>query len=398
MKTAVPALLAGLSLTQMPVAVADSISEALTEGKPSLDMRLRYEAVEQDNALQDAKALTLRTRLGYTTGSFNGLSAMIEFEDVRIVGGVDEYSVGPTGFNPGLYSVIADPETTEVDQGFLQYKNDVITAKLGRQVITLDDHRFVGHVGWRQDRQTFDALTLNAAPMPGLALMYGYINNRNRIFAEAADVASKDHLINVSYATPYGKLVGFGYLLEVDNGTDNAMDTYGVRFSGGTDVSTTKLLYTASYAKQSHETAAVSHDADYLFLEAGATFSGITGKIGYEVLGSDNGAYGFSTPLATLHKFNGWSDQFLSTPAQGLVDTYVSLNGKLFGGGWKVVYHDFKADKPSATVDDLGNELDLVYSRKLSKNFNAGIKYASYKGDSGKVDTNKLWLWAGAKF
>ena len=139
-------------------------------------------------------------------------------------------------------------------------------------------------------------------------------------------------------------------------------------------------------------------DADYLLLEAGAVFNGITAKVGYEVLGSDDGAYGFATPLATLHKFNGWADQFLGTPAQGLVDTSVSLAGKVAGGGWMVVYHDFAADKASDTVDDLGSELDLQYSRKYAKNYYAGIKYAAYSGDSGRVDADKLWLWVGAKF
>jgi len=76
-------------------------------------MRLRYESVDQDNAAADAEALTLRSRLGYTTGEYKGFSATMEGEDVRIVGGVDDYTVGPTGFNSGVYSVIADPETTD---------------------------------------------------------------------------------------------------------------------------------------------------------------------------------------------------------------------------------------------------------------------------------------------
>ena len=110
------------------------------------------------------------------------------------------------------------------------------------------------------------------------------------------------------------------------------MDTYGIRFSGSTQAGDTKLLYSAEFASQSSESVSSNFDADYLMLEAGAVFKGVTAKVGYEELGSDNGAYGFSTPLATLHKFNGWADQFLGTPAQGLVDTSVTLAGKLAGG------------------------------------------------------------------
>jgi hypothetical protein len=33
---------------------------------------------------------------------------------------------------------------------------------------------------------------------------------------------------------------------------------------------------------------------------------------------------GFTTPLATLHKFQGWADKFLTTPVNGLADLYVN--------------------------------------------------------------------------
>ncbi len=121
--------------------------------KATLDMNLRYENVDQ--GAKDADALTLRTRLTYQTATVDNFSAVIEFEDSRVVAGMDDYKFGPMDSSNTTDSVIADPETTELDQAFVQYKKDKFTAKVGRQVITLDGHRFVGHVGWRQDRQTF---------------------------------------------------------------------------------------------------------------------------------------------------------------------------------------------------------------------------------------------------
>ena len=38
-----------------------------------------------------------------------------------------------------------------------------------------------------------------------------------------------------------------------------------------------------------------------------------------------NGTIGFSTPLATLHKFQGFADVFLTTPASGITDAYGKL-------------------------------------------------------------------------
>ena len=386
----------GSATSQM--AFAEGITDALTSGKASVNLNLRYESVEQDNALEDASALTLRTLLAYDTASYKGFSAKVEMEDTRIVLGQGDYTVGPSGYNVGEYSVIADPEHTELDQGYIQYKNDVFSARLGRQVITMDGHRFVGHVGWRQDRQTFDGLSAKYAPVKDLTLQYAYITQRNRIFAQDADLDAKDHLINAAYKTAYGTLTGYGYLLEVDNDTDNALDTFGVSFAGSTKADETTILYRAEYASQSSESATTDFDVDYLNFEAGAVFSGITVKVGYEVLGSDDGLFGFSTPLATLHKFNGWTDQFLGTPSQGLVDTSFTLTGKALGGGWTAVYHKFDADDASDTVDDLGSELNLSYVKKFAKHYTAGIKYAAYSAADVNVDTDKLWVWINAKF
>lgn len=399
---ALSAAILGASVSSM--ASADSITEALTSGKASVNMNLRYETVDQ--GAKDASALTLRTLLGYKTGSVNGFSATIEMEDNRIVMGQGDYTVGPTGYNLGEHSVIADPEHTELDQGFIQYTGDGFSAKLGRQVITMDGHRFVGHVGWRQDRQTFDGLSAQYSASKDLTLKYAYIDQRNRIFAEDADLDAKDHLLNASYKTSVGTLVAYGYLLEVDNGTDNALDTFGVSFTGSTMAGDTKILYAAEYASQSNETAATDFSTSYMKLEAGAVFSGVTAKIGLESLGSDSFVdennnilmKGFATPLATLHKFNGWADLFLGTPDQGLVDTYVSVSGKALGGGWTVMYHDFSADDASAAVDDLGTELDISYGKSFDKNYSAGLKYAAYSAGDIKVDTDKVWLWVGAKF
>lgn len=380
-----------------PVAASEWY-DALAASTANADLNLRYESVSQDNTLKDADALTLRSRIGLTTGSYKGFSFTASVEDVRIVLGQGDYTVGPTGYKVGEYSVIADPEVTELDQGFLQYKSEAVTVKAGRQVIALDGHRFVGHVGWRQDRQTFDAVTVNYKASDKLNVFYGYITQRNRIFAEAADIDSKDHLLNASYASDFGKLTAYAYLLEVDNNTDNSLDTYGISYSGSTKTDSVKWLYSAEFASQTSKTTTTDFDANYYMLEGGAVFSGVTAKVTYEVLGSDGGAYGFSTPLATLHKFNGWTDQFLSTPAQGLKDLALTLGTSLAGGKVTAVYHQFDADEASGGIDDLGSEIDLQYVTTVAEKVTLGVKYGNYSAGDTKVDTDKLWIWAGLKF
>ena len=202
----------------------------------------------------------------------------------------------------------------------------------------------------------------------------------------------------MSYVSPIGKFTGYAYLLEVDNDTNNSLDTYGISYAGSTELDGFKLIYNAEFATQSNDSGAASYDADYLMLEGGAVVSGFTGKVTYEVLGSDDGMYGFSTPLATLHKFNGWSDQFLATPAQGLEDLSFTVTGPLFGGKVLAAYHEFDADEATAEISDLGSELNLQYVTKFAEHFSLGVKYATYDAGDIKVDTDKVWVWVGLKF
>jgi hypothetical protein len=387
------ALIATSVISASSAFAADSdLASALTDGKLSANFNLRYEAVEQDNAAKDADAFTLRTRLNYTTGAFNGFSAAVEVENSIAL--VDDYkdAIG----NGNEFSVVADPDHTELDQAYIAYKEGKLSGKVGRQVITMDNHRFVGHVGWRQDRQTFDALTLGYQLSEATKVSYAYLAQRNRIFSDEKDVDSQDHLLNISHKLSAGKLTGYAYLLEEDKTGGAEINTFGVRYAGATKLSGNKLTYSVEFAQQDNDTADKS--ANYFAIEAGTKVASLNVKAGYELLGSDSGEYGFATPLATLHKFNGWADQFLGTPAQGLQDIYVSVGGKLAGGSWKVVAHDYSADDASNTVDDLGSEIDAVYVRAINKTFKAGIKYAAYNAGDIKVDADKVWVWLEAKF
>ena len=382
------------ALLSAPSAFAENsdLASTLTDGKLSANFNLRYETVDQDNAAKDADALTLRTRLNYTTGTFNGFSAGVELENSVAL--VDDYKDAIGHGNE--FSVIADPDHTELDQAYVAYKGDKFSGKVGRQVITMDNHRFVGHVGWRQDRQTFDALTLGYQLSEATKVSYAYLTQRNRIFSDEKDVDSQDHLLNISHKLSAGKLTGYAYLLEEDKTGGVEINTFGIRYAGATNLGGNKITYSAEFAQQDNDTADKS--ATYFSVDAGTNVASLNVKMGYELLGSDNGEYGFATPLATLHKFNGWADQFLGTPAQGLQDIYVSVGGKLAGGSWKIIAHDFSADKSSTTVDELGSEIDAVYAKAINKTFKAGIKYAAYNAGDIKVDADKVWVWLEAKF
>ena len=370
---------------------ANSFTEAFKSGKAYGNLNLRFEGVDQDGFDDNASALTLRTRLGFTTGEFaTGWTMTGEFEDSRSLFSVDEYSVPQTGFNPGEYPVVADPQTTELDQAFVQYKNDTVTVKAGRQVFTLDGHRFIGHVGWRQDRQTFDAISAKFTLTEAFTVTAAYLDQRNRIFAEAADIDSNDIILHGAYKLgDIGTLKGYAYLLE-NEADDLTNDTFGVSFSGGDSIT-----YHAEFATQEAETTA-EIETDYLNLEIGGKVGAVKLKAGYEVLGSDDGAGGFQTPLATLHKFNGWADVFLNTPSVGLEDISIAVSGKAGDGSWSAIYHKFDSNEASI---DLGSEIDLIYKKKYGA-FTSAVKAAFYtEGDEGTAaDRTKLWVWTSMAF
>jgi Alginate export len=392
LSTAVATIIASSSV----VAAPETITQAIKDGKAYGDLRLRYESDDRSNST-DSDALTLRTRIGYKTAEFEGFSALVEFEDSREVLGIEEADDD---------ALILDSEVTELDQGFIQYKNDMVTAKLGRQVIALDGQRHVGHVGWRQDRQTFDAARVIVKPMDGLTVDASYIYKVNRINSGAfADVPGSDiKLLNVAYQTPFGKAVVYNY--EISGETYGAADgwdelsTIGASFTGSTLADEDlKVSYALEYATQDNDTKNAS--MDYMMAELGITTSGVTGKLGYSSLGSDDGNQSFATPLATVHKFEGWADAFLGQSlfgaggGNGVVDTYASVSGKLAGVKLVGVYHDFETDEGSA---DAGSEIDLLAVKKFNKTYSGGLKYADYSAPTGGTDKTVMWAWVGMKF
>jgi hypothetical protein len=112
--------------------------------------------------------------------------------------------------------------------------------------------------------------------------------------------------------------------------------------------------------------------------------------LGYEELGSAGGRVGFATPLATLHKFNGWADAFIATPAVGLEDWHLALGAELpLEIKGKLVAHRFFEEHGT---DDLGWELDAVLSRKLTENWSVLTKAAYFDGDTGIADVVRFWV------
>ena len=393
-KTVVSAcVMAGIAMMSTGTASASGITEAITGGKVSGDFRLRMESVEQDNSLNDANSLTLRSRLGYHTAAYKGLSGFLEFENITALN--DDYEAMPTN-SAKTKSVVADPEGTEVNQLYLKYALGDNAVILGRQRIILDNARFVGNVGWRQNEQTFNALTLSSQALADTSLTYAFVNKVNTITATEIDTTA--HLFNASYTgLSAGKLTGYAYLIEFDDNAAGSNSTIGLRFAGAADTADIKIKYTVEYAKQSDYADGANIDSSYMLAELGADINDVAIKVGYELLGDGNnsGDASFSTPLATKHAFNGWADAFLTTRSNGLQDIYLSATTKVEGVKLLAVYHDYSADSGG---DDLGSEINLLAAKKFAKHYTVLLKYANYSAGNSGTDTEKLWFMGQMTF
>ena len=384
-------VLSGLAASVQAQSLTDQVTRAIGEGSVNVAMRLRQEMVSQDNALQDASATTLKTRLSLRTATVSGLSALLEMDNVAAVLD-DHYDSLVSDQYRGTHSVIADPVGSEVNQALLSYGfAEGRSVILGRQRILHGGQRFVGGVAWRQNEQTFDAVSYQGRTEL-LDVDYSYLWNVNRVFGgsgtsvQPEDLDSDSHILQTTYKADWGSLSGFAYGLDFDNAPSLSSLTLGASYSGRLG----PFSANASLAVQSdHGSNRTDYNTHYLSADLSYPYHGITAQLGYEVLGSDDGIAAFSTPLATLHKFQGWADMFLVTPAAGIEDAYLGLSGKLKDLSLSVTFHDFQSAHGNA---DLGSEWDLVASIPINSRINAELKYATYDRDSFAVDTEKLWF------
>ncbi len=372
--------------------------------EPLLDARLRYEHVDQDGIDREANAWTLRARAGAELKSGNW-SLLAEGEgNVALVERYDSGLNGKTRF-----PLIGDPENIELNRLQIQYRGlPRALVTLGRQRINIDDQRFVGAAGWRQNEQTFDAIRLEYGDPKKLRADLAYAWSVRTIWgldgrgARQQAIGGNNVFATISHPTVLGTLSGFAFLVDQDEAAVQASrlssQTYGIRLAGSRKLAqAAKINYILSYARQSdfHRNPN-RYRADYWLAEANVELGAAKFGLGHERLGADDGVAltSFQTPLATLHKFQGWGDKFLTTPPNGVRDWYGSA-----GYGWKnlagldsivatLVYHRFDSDRRS---HHYGNEWNALLSAKKGR-WTATAKLASYDANDFASDSSKIWF------
>jgi len=370
-------------------------------GQFKVNLRYRYEMSDvADNGKEAAHANTLRLRLGYLTPKFHGLQGFVEYEG-NLAMQKDYHAPKSNWTGDSARDVVADPQTSELNQLWVSYKGIPDTEiKGGRQRIILDDSRFIGNVGWRQMEQTYDGVIVTNTSVENLTLKAGYIGNVQNIWSQEDAVQLPFANVNYQYKD-LAKVTAYGYwysdydAVDINNKAKQSTQTYGLAVNGSPKITENVTLhYTAEYSYQADYANSNDISLSRFNLMGGASFMGVTLKGAVEELGA-NGTQAFQTPFGTNHKFQGWADMFLATPDDGVRDINATLAGKVMGTKLMFVYHNFQSVTNNI---DYGNEYDFLVTKKFGKHYQLLAKYAYYDADEYKTDTHKFWLQASVSF
>lgn len=393
--------------------------DPLDQGRIIFNSRLSNEYASQ-MGLKQSDALTLRTRVGYQTPSYAGFYGLGAFENTW---SLDPRNYGnfPAPFNNG-HAVIPDARNNQLNQLLLGFNGFNSNVTAGRQEINLDNQRFVGVSDWRQNETTYDAIRVQTTMLENFWLSYTYNWNVNRIYGEYAPTSILNHFpssnqfINIHYTglPELGTFGGYLYHLNLGPGATAARttaagtqtlssDTVGVfldgRYKFNQDWSAVYRLEYASQANNGASGPGVAFSENYWRATAGAAYQKYEAGFTFENLGG-NGKQGFQTPLATLHPYDGWANDFLTTPAAGLRDYYGYFKASLPGAiDLEAQLHYFTAEHTDTTY---GREADIMLSHKINENWTILGEAAFYDGNGhfpGTAATNpfsanitKYWI------
>ncbi|MCD8483293.1 MAG: hypothetical protein LR015_11910 [Verrucomicrobia bacterium] len=187
--------------------------EAQIPGKISLNLRVRYEEFQTPTV--DRNGVSARLRYGYTTPEASGLSAMIEGETLWALSSAHR-----------IHPLDEQGRGTELNQLLVRWRDPAHgSVTLGRQIYVLDNQRFIGHVGWRQNIQTFDALATSFTGWSDLALNAFYIGKVHRVNGTSESLDG--YGLNLRYQPrPEISLTGFAYLLDFERQTAWSANTF----------------------------------------------------------------------------------------------------------------------------------------------------------------------------
>ena len=395
------------TINVIAAADSDSFLESFNNGHSLSSIKLRHEYVDQDGKSKNANALTSQTFLGWKTAPYHGF--VFGLQGIAVSPIIDNYNSIKKGIPDSSkldYPVVADPEDYNINQAFMSYSiNKDTSITLGRQRIFLDNYRFIGDVRFRQNYQVMDGVSLNIKPIKNVDLFLGHMENVRQITTK--NQKANIQLFNLKYSfSDKESLTTYGYLIDWKQASQKSKSdqTYGLRLVGQRPVNDTwDWFYNIEYAdQQDYKDGSESIDNYYYRLSLGAGQSKWSIHYDQEKLSGNSDGKSFQTNLGTNHLFQGWADQFLVTPNEGIVDHIISAKAKFNKFTYKAEFHWIYSDRDFSQAngskgDFYGHEFDLGIYYSFNEKIKGSLEYANFEeGDvrstSRKRDTEKIWL------
>lgn len=379
-----------LVLAALAAIVAPCVAQA-QQWDAQWNLRVRHEFVDDAAFARNADATTARLRAGVHGEFGDGWESLLEAEAIGSVGNFNDGSN-----HMASWPAVIDPAGAELNQAWLRHKAGPALVTVGRQRLLAANQRWLGNSGWRQNEQTFDAVALDWALRPDLALGYRWIDRVHRINGDdALDPLARERALDTHYlelAWKRGALQLAPYaLLHRDRDLATASTaTWGLRGTVDRTRDGRGCRITADIARQrDHGNNPQRFSHDYWLLEPACNAGAMVVRAGWEHLGG-NGAHALQAPLGTLHAFNGWADKFNATPLGGLDDRYLGAGGKSADGrlDWQLAWHDYRAVHGGR----YGHEIDASLGFPVTKGVRGLVKFADYRADGYARDTRKAWL------
>ncbi|MCY4129625.1 MAG: alginate export family protein [Gammaproteobacteria bacterium] len=403
-----------LTLASTAVVADDECPDASScdNHRYSADVRIRYGNIN-DNINKDANTLTGRLLMTFRTPQVGNFRAVFAAEHVNDFG-IDTYNDGGTN-GRYEYATEVDPSGTELDEAFIEYKRESALIRYGRQYINHGKlpQRYLGTVAWRQNHQTYDALSIDAKFAEKFRLELALVEKAYRVFgrdhpSRAIREWDLDGIaIRGTYPVPkFADVTGYVYNLDFDDNRLLSTRTIGLMAEGPCRSDPSKFGWSGAckieVATQSALHESVGFDRLlYAHSSVGVDFSNFrkentTGSISFSATVLDgDGEYSFKTPLATLHGYAGAADKFLvNTPPDGLRDVEIRIKERLLGWDVTVGLHRFNTlfkDLPT-----YGTEVDIAATRTFGK-YKWILKFADYQANEEwkplfyGIDATKFW-------
>jgi hypothetical protein len=377
-----------------PPAFVDSIAR----GKLLLELRPRYNRIDETDRELRTEGGTVRAIAGWRTAPWYGLRFTLE--------GIHADHIGPKRFNDdpdqlatSPYPLLPDPRHTGVNQAYVEYAGaEGLRVKAGRQVVRMDNQRWISDNDFRQVPQLFDGVRVAYAGLENAELEAAQFRRIRTTSGETESLRLS--LLHAAWnPIPGQALAVYAYFHDQPENAsftgfaNNSHRVVGMRLEGalgrGCPIEYPYLLELAQ--QKPHAGGDSRIDARYWRVGAGLATDHWTLRADYETKGSNDGLYGLQTPLTDHYAFNGWTLHFFNTPGNGLRDRWLTAR---YAVGPVTLYaeaHRFKSDFGGL---DYGRENDIGVTWEAMESLVLRLQHARYEPGAGSAQPHvrKTWL------